>query len=117
MKHLHLTFIALSLILFCVRGFWMLKQSNNLHKKWVRIAPHIIDTGLLASAIAMLISYPLLPWQHPWLIAKIVALVLYIFLGTIAFKKRNAPAYFAALATFVYIASVAVTKSPTLNLL
>jgi uncharacterized membrane protein SirB2 len=117
MKHLHLTFVALSLIGFCLRGFWMLKHSDQLSKKWVRIAPHIIDTGLLASAIAMLVSYPLLPWQHPWLIAKIVALVLYIGLGTVAFKRHNSAAFIAAIATFIYIASVAVTKSPTLNLL
>ncbi len=117
MKHLHLTFVALSLIGFCLRGFWMLNNSDKLSKKWVRIAPHIIDTGLLASAIAMLVSYPLLPWQHPWLIAKIVALVLYIGLGSIAFKKYSGAALFAAIASFAYIASVAVTKSPTLNLL
>jgi|TARA_B110000116_G_C16731220_1_gene533811 uncharacterized membrane protein SirB2 len=115
MKHLHLTFVALSLIGFCLRGFWMLNNSAKLQQKWVRITPHIIDTGLLASAIVMLISYPLLPWQHPWLIAKIIALVAYIGLGTIAFKRHNLTALIFALVTFIYISSVAITKSPSLN--
>lgn len=117
MKHLHLTFVALSLIGLCLRGFWMLKNSAKLQKKWVRIAPHIIDTGLLVSAVAMLISYPLLPWQHPWLIAKIIALLAYIALGTISFKRRNRIALAGALVSFVYIATVAITKSPSLNML
>ena len=117
MKHLHLTFVTLSLIGLCLRGYWMFKNSAKLQQKWVRIVPHIIDTGLLASAIVMLISYPLLPWQHPWLIAKIIALLAYIALGTIAFKRRNLIAFVGAVAVFVYIASVAITKSPYLNLL
>lgn len=115
-KHLHLTFIALSLFGFCLRGYWMMTASDKLQAKWVRIAPHIIDTGLLASAIAMLIAYPLLPWQHPWLIAKIIGLVAYIVFGYKALKNHSVGAFAAALLCFAYIASVAISKSPTLNL-
>jgi len=116
-KHLHLTFVVLSLFGFCLRGFWMIMDSDKLRKKWVRILPHIIDTGLFASAIAMLISYPLLPWQHPWLIAKIIALAIYIILGYHALKKRCLGTFAAALGTFFYIAAVAISKSASLNLL
>lgn len=115
-KHLHITFVALSILGFVLRGFWMLIASSNLQKKWVRILPHIIDTGLLLSAIAMLLTYPLAPWEHPWIMAKIVGLVLYIVLGYIALKKSNTVALCAALAVLAYIVAVAISKNPTLNL-
>ena len=77
--------------------------------------PHGVDTVLLVSAL-------LLAWQigrgaAPWLAAKVVALVVYIVLGTIALKRGRTPAiragaFVLALATFGYIVSVALTKSP-----
>jgi uncharacterized membrane protein SirB2 len=53
----------------------------------------------------------------PWLTAKIVALVAYILLGSVALKYGRtktvrAAAYAGALATFGYIVAVAVTKNP-----
>jgi uncharacterized membrane protein SirB2 len=82
----------------------------------VRIAPHVIDTVLLASALW-------LAWQlgtdgtRGWLWAKVIALGAYIALGTVALKRGRTRrvrvnAFAAALATFGYIVSVAVTKSP-----
>lgn len=113
-KHLHLTFAALSFIGFFIRGIWMLTNSSMLQKKWVRILPHIIDTGLLLSALT-LVTY--LGFAG-WIGAKLVALVLYIGLGIIALrpyftKPVRTGAWLAALLTFGYIASVALTKDPT----
>lgn len=115
-KHLHMTFALLTLISFFVRGIWMLYQSSMLRKRWVKIAPHIIDTVLLVSALilAVLMSYS--PTAHPWLMAKIVALVLYIGLGLVAFKHSQPAvrlaAWLAALAVLFYIVSVAFSKDP-----
>ena len=52
-----------------------------------------------------------------WLVAKIVGLLVYIVLGTIALKRgrtrrTRAAALIGAIATFGYIAMVALTKSP-----
>jgi uncharacterized membrane protein SirB2 len=115
-KHLHVTAAALSIALFVLRGVWMIGSPQQLARRWVRIVPHVIDTVLLASALW-------LAWQigfganAHWLGAKIVALVVYVVLGTIALKRgrtRNIriAALAGAIATFAYIVSVAVTKSP-----
>jgi uncharacterized membrane protein SirB2 len=114
-KHLHMTFAALSGILFFVRGLWMLAGSAQLQRRWVKIVPHVIDTVLLASAIALAVMSRQYPIAQNWLSAKVIALVIYIVLGTIAIKPGRskgvrATAFVAALAVFAYIVKVAVTK-------
>lgn len=116
LKHLHLTFVALSLILFVVRGIWLFTNSNLLGKKWVKILPHIVSTLLLVSGIALAVHLNMSPGSQPWLLAKIIALVVYIGLGVAAFKAANPvvrKAYWViALLVFAYMVSVAVTKNP-----
>ena len=119
LKHLHLTCVALTFILFSLRGFWMLSESALLQKKWVKITPHIIDTLLLGSAISLAITLQTSPFEHTWLLAKIVGLLVYIVLGTVALKRgKTKPirmtAFVLALLTFGYIVKVALTKSPLL---
>ena len=116
-KHLHVTFALLSGLLFLLRGVWMLSDSPRLQARWVRIVPHIVDTLLLASAIGLAVASSQYPGQQAWLTAKVVALVAYIVLGTIALKRGRTPqvrkaAFVAALASFGYIVAVAVTKNP-----
>ncbi len=88
-----------------------------LRRKLVRILPHIIDTVLLASAIALLFKIQQYPLSHPWLTAKVVALVAYIILGTYALKRGGTKkvrirALIGAYAVFFYIAAVALTRDP-----
>ena len=115
-KHVHMGAAALSIALFILRGGWMLWSPQRLRLPWVRVLPHVIDTVLLAAALW-------LAWQlgaaamHGWLMAKTVGLVVYIVLGTIALKRgktrrTRAAALIGAMATFGYIAMVALTKSP-----
>jgi uncharacterized membrane protein SirB2 len=114
---LHVTAVAASLALFVLRGIWRMQAPERLELRWVRIVPHVVDTALLASAIglaAMLESYP---GKDGWLTAKVAALVVYILLGSIALKRGRTPgiraaAFVAALVTFGYIVSVALSKSP-----
>lgn len=117
LKHLHVSFVALSGLLFLVRGIWMLRASPNLQQRWARIVPHIVDTLLLASAIGLAVVSHQYPGQMPWLTAKVVGLVAYIVLGTIALKRGRTQglrtaAFVGALACFAYIVAVAVTKNP-----
>ncbi|MDY0965492.1 SirB2 family protein [Massilia sp. CFBP9026] len=117
LKHIHMTFAVLSGALFLVRGLWMLADSRRLEQRWVRIAPHVIDTLLLGSAIGLAVWSSQYPGQSPWLTAKLVALVAYIGLGTVALKRGRtrqvrALAFVGALACFAYILAVAVTKNP-----
>lgn len=117
LKHLHMSFAVLSGGFFLIRGLWMLAGSAHLQQRWVKIAPHVIDTLLLASAIGLAVWSRQYPFVAPWLTAKVLALVAYIGLGTIALKRGRTPrarmaAFFAALACFFYIVAVAVTKNP-----
>ena len=75
LKHLHITFVALSGLLFLVRGIWMLSGSQRLQQRWVKIVPHVVDTLLLASAIGLAVWSRQYPGQSPWLTAKVAALV------------------------------------------
>jgi uncharacterized membrane protein SirB2 len=115
-KHVHMGAAALSIALFVVRGLWMMRAPARLATPWVRVVPHVIDTVLLASALALawMIGFAA---NASWLGAKIVALVAYIGFGTFALKRgptraTRVAAFVAALATFAYIVSVAFTKSP-----
>lgn len=117
LKHLHMTCAALSGALFLLRGLWMLQDSPRLGQRWVRTLPHLVDTVLLASAVTLAIWSAQYPLAQPWLTAKVGALLLYIVLGSVALKRGRskgirAAAFLAALATFAYIVSVALSKTP-----
>ncbi len=117
LKHLHITCVALSYSLFFLRGIWMLHDSSLLQQRWVKIAPHMVDTLLLASAIALAWQLGISPLAAPWLGAKIVALLFYIVIGAYALKRGRTKrirliAWLAAQMVFFYIVSVAVTHDP-----
>ncbi len=118
LKTSHITFVAVSGVLFCWRGFALIIRGEVI-SRWLRILPHVNDTLLLASAIGMLGLLGLNPLTQPWLMAKIFALLAYITLGMAAFRMaKNPPTrltlFGAALLTYCYIVSVALTKSATL---
>ena len=115
LKHIHLTTIAITFVLFSLRAFWMLMESPQLHKKWVKIVPHINDTILLLSAIGLAIMLHQYPFQAGWVTAKVLGLIAYIVLGTIALKRGRTKAIrvtamVAAYLVFFYIIKVALTK-------
>jgi uncharacterized membrane protein SirB2 len=113
LKHIHAAAAAIVLILFVLRGIWMVAESPTLQRRWVRVLPHVNDTILLVAAIGLTTFTGLVPF----VIAKIAGLVLYIVFGTIALKRgRTKPiriaAFVAALAVLAYIFAVAVRKTP-----
>jgi uncharacterized membrane protein SirB2 len=117
LKFVHIGCVATSYALFVVRGVWMLHDSAQLQRRWVKIAPHIVDTVLLASAIALAVISRQYPFAHGWLTAKVVGLLIYIGLGTIALKRGKTrrtrmAAWLAAQAVFFYIVAVALTRRP-----
>jgi len=117
LKHLHLTAVILSVCLFALRGAWMLVDSPQLGRRWARVVPHVIDTVLLASAIGLTVILHQYPFVQGWLTAKVLGLIAYIILGSIALKRGptkpiRAAAFIGSLAVFGYIASVALRRSP-----
>lgn len=116
LKHLHLTFVVISLVIFFVRGILLFINSPLLAKKLIKIAPHIVNTIMLVSGIVLAVHLGMKPGEHPWIMAKIIGLIVFIILGVGAFKVRNRLLqkilWIDALVVFVYIVSVAITKSP-----
>ena len=116
-KILHLIMAALSISGFIVRGYWMMTRSETLSLRIVRIAPHVIDTVFLLSGIGLALMLGNNTYSQPWLIAKVIGLVAYIVLGTLALKRGptmqiRIVAFAAALLAFAYIVGAAITKSP-----
>ena len=88
-----------------------------MRQRWVKVAPHVVDTVLLISAIALAIRINQDPIHDSWLSAKVGGLLLYIVLGMIALKygktrKTRISALISAQAVFLYIVLVALTKNP-----
>jgi uncharacterized membrane protein SirB2 len=114
-RDLHIACVMLSGAFFLIRGMWMLRESSILRLRWVKTLPHIIDSLLLGSALALVIGSGQYPFAQNWLTAKVIALTIYIGLGTVALKSGKtksvrAGAFIAALLVFFYIGLVAMTK-------
>lgn len=86
-KHLHVWLVVLSVGGFMLRFIWSQKNSPYLQQKWVKVAPHILDTFLLLSGVSLALLYRLSPFQVHWLGAKLVLIVVYIIIGYIALKS------------------------------
>ncbi len=117
LKLIHVTCAFVSIAGFALRGYWMAVDSPLLQQRAAKVLPHVIDTLLLGSALALLLVLHLSPLTQPWLSAKIIALSLYIGLGMVALrfgrtKKTRVSAYLMALLCAVYMISVAYSKSP-----
>jgi len=117
MKSLHVGCAALSIAGFAARGALMLGNSPILQNRFVRVAPHVVDTILLLSAVWLAWSLRQVPFVQGWVTAKVVALVVYIVLGAVALRRGRtkavrAAAFAGALLTAAYIVSVAVTRDP-----
>ena len=116
MTHAHAALALLSLSGFVLRGVWMMQGSTMLAQRWVKVFPHVVDTFLLLSGIALVLQYRIYPNEQSWLAVKLTALVAYIVFGSIALKRGKTrvirtSAFFAALAVFGYMLLVATTRS------
>lgn len=116
LKAIHLSFAALSFTGFFIRGIWMLRDSKLLQQRWVKILPQVVDTVLLASAIVLAVQLRFSPMAQPWLMTKILALLVYVGLGLVALrfgrsKGIRALAWLLGMVVFAYIVAVAMSKS------
>jgi len=117
LKMLHMTCALLSILGFTLRGILKLQGSALIEKKFFKIAPHIVDSVLLLSAIALSVMIDQYPLTDGWLTAKVIGLLLYIFLGlvTLRFAKTQPIrllAFILAIVVFAYIATVARSHNP-----
>lgn len=116
-KHLHMALALLSITGFLLRGIFMLMQSRLLQQRWIRRAPHLIDTLLLASGVLLawhLQQYPFV--NSYWLTTKMLALLAYIGFGMLALNYGKTPiirglAFAIALFCAAYILTTATLHS------
>ena len=113
----HVTFVCCSGALLALRGTLALAGSPWANQPSVRRLSHVIDTGLLAAAITLTVIIRQYPFVNAWLTTMVLLLVPYILLGSYALRRARSPtaraaALVAALALFLYIASVAYWHNP-----
>jgi uncharacterized membrane protein SirB2 len=117
-KHIHVYSVIMSFALFLFRGALMFADVSWRQHGLLRVAPHVIDSVLLVSALVLSWLIQQYPFVHPWLTVKVLALVVYIVLGSLALKRaRNlglrALFFLLASLTFLFIVSVARTHHPS----
>ena len=111
-RWVHIAAVTASGTLFMLRGAGALAGAA-----WPMFAPlryltYTIDTVLLTAALMLVTILHQYPFVHGWLTAKVLLLVVYIVLGSLALKRartRRARAwsYAAALAVFLFIVGIA----------
>lgn len=94
----------------------MMSHSSLLQHPVSKLLPHVIDSLLLATALIMVFMSSQYPFVLDWLTAKVIALLVYILLGMVALKwgktfNIRVLAWGLAVLTFVYIISVALSRS------
>ncbi|MCK5336895.1 MAG: SirB2 family protein [Gammaproteobacteria bacterium] len=116
-KTIHIATVTLSISFFITRTYWLLNNPQMLKHKLIKRLPHVIDSLLLFSAFAMLYIAELVPGSNnPWITAKLIGLILYIFTGLYLFRiaKRKIQIYSTlciAILIYIYIIQTALTKN------
>lgn len=107
--NVHIISAVVSIVGFVWRWQLALKNSPVLQHKLVKIAPHIVDTILLGSGIWLSVMIGEYPLVQGWLTAKLLLLVVYIGLGTVAIKraKNNRQRFFCGLCAIAVFAGIA----------
>jgi len=115
LKTLHICLALISGLGFALRGFIRLVLNKPLAHPLVRFGPHLVDTLLLASGVALWMILGLSPLSAGWFGIKLLMIVVYIGLGIAAFRIRHQGqavlVFLAALATFLSIAWLALFKT------
>jgi uncharacterized membrane protein SirB2 len=116
-KLLHQSAVALSAAGFAVRGLASLRGAGWTQGRLAKTLPHVVDTVLLLSAVALAVQLHMNPAYTPWLLAKILGLLVYIGLGMLALRPRlclrlRSVAWVLALVVLSWMVSVALLKDP-----
>ncbi len=121
LKHTHLALVTISVTFFVLRFFWLMRDSDMLKKKWVKVSPHMIDTFLLLSGVALIVMTGFSPFNPHvvWMSEKLICILIYIVLGFVALHYgRGTPlkvfAFLAALGWVFVAGKLAITKMPLL---
>ena len=116
-KWVHVAAVIASGALFGLRGLLVWAGREQL-AMWapLRYLSYSIDTVLLTAALMLVTILHQYPFVHAWLTVKVLLLVVYIVLGTLALKRSKTMNqrriwFVAALAVYLFIVSVARSHS------
>jgi uncharacterized membrane protein SirB2 len=120
----HIAAVVLTISFFVVRYWWRYSNHPLIDARWVRVAPHCIDTVLLLSGAGLMWLTGYLPFtdKGAWLTEKLFGVIIYIVLGFIALgcrRPRSQQAGFIAfllgLVVLYIIIKLATTRIPLLG--
>ena len=114
---IHSSCALLSILGFAIRGYGKVSRGEVPQTFAFKVLPHIVDTILLVSAIALVIMSGQYPFVSPWVTAKVIALVVYISFGILLMRLKVEKAargaiYAVSLLCGAYMVMVAVSKNP-----
>lgn len=117
LRHVHIGCAIVTIALFVFRGALMMVESPWLQGRVLRFLPHVVDTVLLTTALMLTTIVHQYPFVQGWLTMKVVLLVVYIVLGSIAIKRGRTKrirvyAFAAALVTIAFLVTVARAHHP-----
>lgn len=116
-KHLHLTAVVLSILLFIIRFVLFQMKSGAANHKALRILPHIAYTALVLSAAWLCVILQSYPFVVSWITFKLFGLIAFVLTAiwaTTWAKKKPIQwfAFFLALICLSATAHVAFSKQP-----
>lgn len=117
-KWVHIAAVLASGSLFLLRG--LLVQAGRptfAMAAPVRYLSYSIDTTLLTAALMLVTILPGAMFANGWLTTKLILIVAYVVLGTVALKRGRTPrvrttCYMLALLVFGFVLSIARTHQP-----
>jgi uncharacterized membrane protein SirB2 len=117
LRQLHVGCAILTIALFTFRGLLMVAGSPLQRSRVLRYVPMVVDTVLLTSALMLTTVIHQYPFSTGWLTMKVVLLLAYVWLGTVALRRGKTravriTAFVAALCTVGFLVTVALAHSP-----
>lgn len=120
LKHAHVGLVALSYGLFVLRGAFAIRgvyQPTRL----TNMVVHGVDTLLLICGVSLAFLLHLNPLTTPWLMTKLIALVVYVLVAATLVRRGQRRAtrllgWILAQLIFLYMVLVALTRNPLLIL-
>jgi uncharacterized membrane protein SirB2 len=116
-RAVHIGAVLASGTLFVLRGVGVLAGARWPQAAALRGLSYGIDTVLLTAALMLLSSLPAAVFANHWLTAKLILLVVYVVLGSLALKRARgvrarAVCFVTALAVYVAMLGIARTHQP-----
>ncbi|AUX72559.1 SirB2 family protein [Erwinia pyrifoliae] len=123
LNNLCLLTVAITLLMFVLRCYWLQTPATLLQKRWERIVPHLNDTLLpIAGGLLVMMThfYPF-SVQGNWLTEKPFGVIICLVLSFIALggrpraQKVRWRAFIVALVALLAVIRLATTKMPLLG--